>query len=180
MHPEAYNAVGRMLAYSGINREEPWDAIDVGGANWNGSARPHLPNARWWVLDMSPADNSTDWQTYEVGDATTYRPEQPEDRFRHDVVLCTELLEHVQNWPAVVETLAHLVKDDGFVMITCASTGRPIHGATGGPVPLDGEWYGNIDAPDLEVELMKWFTDFKVDYQWPPGDAYAFARSPIR
>ena len=180
MHPEAYRAVERMIAYSGINTQEPWSAVDIGGANWNGSARPLLPNARWTVLDLEDSGpDLNDWETYIVADATTWRP--GDNGFRKfDVVLCTELLEHVENWPAVVETLAHCVTADGFVMITCASTGRPIHGATGGPVPLDGEWYGNVDAPDLEVELMKWFTEFKVDYQWPPGDAYAFARSPIR
>lgn len=179
MHPEAYRAVGRMLQYSGINLQEPWQALDVGGANWNGSARPHLPNANWTVLDLAPTQFLDDhWSEYIIGDATSYRLSHVNDRY--DVVLCTELLEHVRNWPAVVHTLSHLVKDDGIVMITCASTGRPVHGATGAPLPAEGEWYGNVDTPDLEVELMKWFTEFHVDYQWPPGDAYAFARGPIR
>lgn len=178
MHLEAYNAVGRMVAFAGINPQEPWRAIDVGGANWNGSARPHLPNARWDVLDLSEhEDTANDWETYTVGDATTFRLSS--ETRGYDVVLCTELLEHVENWPAVIETLAKIVSDDGVVMITCASTGRPMHGATGTPMPLAGEWYGNVDVPDLEVELMKWFRTFHVSYQPLPGDAYAFAKDPI-
>lgn len=175
MHPEAYAAVGRMIELSGINTQEPWRAIDVGGANWNGSARPHLPNAHWTVLDMEPTQIPDDWTEYIVADATTFR-----GLVRYDVVLSTELLEHVENWPAVVETLAHLVTDDGIVLITCASTGRPMHGATGTPLPLNGEWYGNVDVPDLEVELMKHFKSFWTHFQPLPGDAYAMARGPIR
>lgn len=179
MHPEAYAAVGRMIELSGINTQEPWRAIDVGGANWNGSARPHLPNAHWTVLDMAPAQYEVDdWHTYVVADATTWRTPQSSDRY--DVVLCTELLEHVENWPAVIATLADLVTDDGIVLITCASTGRPMHGATGTPLPLNGEWYGNVDVPDLEVELMKHFKSFWTHFQPLPGDAYAMAKGPIR
>ena len=178
MHPEAYRAVGRMVKHSGINVEEPWMGLDVGGASWNGTARDHLPNARWTILELAPTQYEALWDQYVIGDATTWRPSH--DGFtRFDVVLCTELLEHVEQWPAVIETLAHAVKPGGIVMLTCASTGRPVHGATGTPQPLDDEWYANVDVPDLEVEFMKWFGDFKVDYQWPPGDAYAFARGPL-
>lgn len=182
MHPEAYNAVGRMVAFSGINAQEPWPALDVGGAYWNGSARGHLPKAKWTILELTPPEQQLgrvqgfDWEAYIVGDATTWRPASNEDYDRYPVVLCTELLEHVQDWPAVVETLSHAVTMNGIVMITCASVGRPVHGATGAPSPLEGEWYGNVEVPDLEFELLKYFKEVRVDYQYPPGDAYAFAR----
>lgn len=174
-------AVRRMIQWTGINREEPWQAIDVGGAYWNGSARPELPNARWTILELEPPETGGgekgDWDQYVVGDATTWRP--VDNGFtRFDVVLCTELLEHVENWPAVVETLSHCVSETGSVFITCASVGRPIHGATGAPSPAEGEWYGNVEVPDLEFELLKWFDHVKVDYAYPPGDAYTLARFP--
>lgn len=183
MHLEAFNAVGRMVDFTGINRQEPWQALDVGGAYWNGSARTQLPNARWTILDLAPPDTNeayekADWDQYVVGDATIWRP--ADGGFgRFDVVLCTELLEHVKDWPAVLKTLSHCVTETGSVFITCASTSRPIHGATGAAAPAEGEWYENVDVPDLEFELLKWFGYVKTDYAYPPGDAYAIARFPL-
>jgi hypothetical protein len=178
MHLEAYNAVGDMLRVAGVNTEQPWQALDVGGASWNGSARPHLPNANWTVLDLAPTQYEDDsWSEYVVADATKWIPEENGFK-RFDVVTCTELLEHVQDWPAVCRTLAHCVTETGTVVITCASTSRPVHGATGAPLPAEGEWYGNVDVPDLEFELLKWFSYVRTDYRYPPGDAYALARFP--
>lgn len=181
MHAEAYMAVRRMIQLAGINREEPWQAIDVGGAYWNGSARPELPKARWTILELEPPEvggGKEDWDQYVVGDATIWRPEDSGFK-KFDVVLCTELLEHVELWPDVVKTLAACVTEHGSVFITCASTSRPVHGSTGAPSPAEGEWYGNVDVPDLELELRKHFGFVWIDYAYPPGDAYALARFPL-
>jgi hypothetical protein len=184
MHPEAYLAVRRMIWRSGINTQERWTALDIGGAYWNGSARPELPDADWTVLDqedpfadnMPPTGFMHGWNQYVVGDATTWQPTT-----LYDVVLCTEVFEHVENWRAIVRTIWSAINPKspaGIVIITCASTGRSEHGATGEPTPAKGEWYANVPAPELQEELYRYFTSVDVEYAPTPGDVYALATGP--
>jgi methyltransferase family protein len=178
MHAEAYLAVRRMIQRSGINREEPWTALDIGGAYWNGSARPELPNADWTIIDLegSPAQTDAhDWNQYVVADATTWRPE---DDAKFHVVLCTEVFEHLADWVSIIETAHAVLHLDGIFIVTCASMGRTAHGATGAPAPAEGEWYANVHENDLRWTLENWFLDVHVEYAYPPGDAYALARNP--
>jgi SAM-dependent methyltransferase len=47
---------------------------------------------------------------------------------RFDVVLCTEMLEHVRDWRAVVNSLKRLCKPGGRLIITTRSLGYGFHG----------------------------------------------------
>jgi len=183
MHAEAYLAVRRMIQRSGINTEEPWRALDIGGAYWNGSARPELPNADWTVIDeaepftdnLPPERFNHHWNQYVIADATTWRPE---DGAKFDVVLCTEVFEHLENWRAIIQTARDVLTPRGYFIVTCASINRPEHGATGAPSPADGEWYENVPEKHLRFELETHFKDVHVEYAYPPGDAYALAMMP--
>lgn len=65
-----------------------------------------------------------------------------------DLVISTEMLEHVENWKAVVTQLKAVVKPGGALIITTRSDGFPFH-----------EW--PIDSWRYEVEDMKEiFDDF--------------------
>lgn len=178
MHAEAYMAVRRMIQRTGINREERWTALDIGGAYWNGSARPELPNANWTVIDQAEPTfdlgEQHGWDQYVVADATTWRPTD----LSFDVILCTEVFEHVENWRAIVATAHAVLNPTGIFIVTCASTGRPMHGATGAAAPVEGEWYANVSQRELADELAKWFEDVFTEYTPLPGDAYALARLP--
>ena len=63
-----------------------------------------------------------------------------------------------------------------IVFITCASTGRPPHGAEGTIVVPAGEHYGNVDPGELGTQLRRHFAEVHVTYQFPPGDTYARAK----
>jgi hypothetical protein len=89
--------------------------------------------------------------------------------------MCTELLEHVEDWRGCIATARHVLKPGGWLYITCASTGRHPHGARGGPVPDPGEWYRNVDPDDLRAALDL-FSEAHVEFNPNPGDAYAWAR----
>lgn len=45
-----------------------------------------------------------------------------------DVVIATELLEHVEHWRPAVQTLKRLVKREGVLLVTTRSEGFPYHG----------------------------------------------------
>jgi SAM-dependent methyltransferase len=67
-----------------------------------------------------------------------------------DIVIATELLEHVQNWRLVVGNLKSVLKRGGYIYITTRSHGFPFHA-----YPYDFWRY--------EVEdMQKIFSDFEI------------------
>ncbi|MDD3905377.1 MAG: class I SAM-dependent methyltransferase [Candidatus Omnitrophica bacterium] len=48
-------------------------------------------------------------------------------RNKFDLVICTEVLEHVKNWKKVIWNLKHVVKPGGIVVVTTRSKGFPNH-----------------------------------------------------
>jgi SAM-dependent methyltransferase len=170
MHPEARNGLARQLEASGLDLAAPWRVLDLGGRDINGSIRDLLPAAKWTGLDIE-AGPGVDL----VHDATQPWPAEF-DRF--DLVVCTEVLEHVERWGALLRTAAQALEPGGpeSLFVTCASTGRPEHGASGGPRPLPGEWYGNVAPEALRDVLGGLFRYSQVEYRANPGDAYARAQ----
>lgn len=166
MHAEAYNGFGDMLALSGLNPEGSWRILDIGGQNVNGSVHEYFPHAEITTLDLENADI--------VADGRTWRSD-----LRYDIVIATEVFEHVEDWQAIIETMRfHLDPEGpGLLISTCASTGRRAHGATGALWPEPDEWYGNVAPQDLKQELDRWFAYSEVHYHEQPwGDAYMWAR----
>jgi SAM-dependent methyltransferase len=183
MHTEALAGVQRMAEQSGLLHyggipangmvEVPiLDALDLGGADVNGTAR-HLVDAvrrcHWTAADIEPG-LGVDW----VMDAT--QPVEPKDQSAWDVVLCTEVLEHVRDWSLVLLAIASLLKPGGYAFITCASTGRRPHGARGELNPASSEYYENIRPFEFSAVLESLFERSSAVYNPNPGDLYAWAR----
>lgn len=173
MHPEAHAAVDRMLDRSGIDRTAPWRVLDLGGRDINGSIRSLLPAAKWTGTDLE-AGPGVDV----VHDATQPWPVGA-DRF--DIVVCTEVLEHLAMWRLVLQTASEALEPDGpeLLVVTCASDGRPTHGMSGAPQPAPGEWYCNVPPEHLRETLETLFREVHVEYRAHPGDAYAWARGVL-
>lgn len=185
MHPEAYDAVGRMVADAGFETDtyakevgyayanavdyRRVRGLDIGGRDVNGSARAHFPEALWDGLDIRPGPGVDI-----VEDATVWRASEP----LWDFVLSTECLEHVEDWRGIVACAASALRHEGFTLafFTAASTGRAPHGASGEHAPPPGEWYGNVRPDELSDALHEHFVDVHVDYNPNPGDVYAWAR----
>lgn len=195
MHPEALRAVHDMIRQSGADLTRHEDGrmgpigLDIGGADVNGSARRWFPDSTTWIgLDIAPGPGVDI-----VADATTWRGESsigypvaawPLPAF--DIVLCTELLEHVERWPAVLETIHAALVPGGYAFITCASDGRRPHGARGELDPPSGEYYGNVGTGDFTraVSSVGLLDDYSAPpwigghatYNPNPGDLYAWLR----
>jgi SAM-dependent methyltransferase len=160
--------------------------LDIGGADVNGTARRWFPEVSWHGLDIAPGPGVDI-----VADATTWRGhgfvgdegrEQPGiDLPAYDIVLCTELLEHVKDWPAVLETIWHALVPDGHAFITCASTGRRPHGARGEHDVPPGEHYANVHPDELRDKVSRMYQagmkfEGAMRYTAVPGDLYAWFR----
>lgn len=166
MHPEAYE--GFKWAVAEVKVPQPYAALrvlDVGGQNVNGTVHDLLPGAKITTLDLENADI--------IADARTWQPDQ-----FFDVVIATEVFEHVREWRRVLMTMRKALDENGpgILIATCASNHRIPHGATGAPDPAPGEWYRNVKPADLQEMLEDLFTTCDVGYRYPPGDAYMWGR----
>jgi hypothetical protein len=97
------------------------------------------------------------------------------------VVISTECLEHDEFATASIQHMIDLVSDDGLLVITCATTGRPEHGTAehddwASPGTLN--YYRNITPSELSEPLSKSFRCWGVEVQH--GDIYAWGIDPIR
>lgn len=168
MHPEAYNGLSTMLNESGLDLSHSWRVADFGGRNVNGSIRDLIPNARWYGVDLIEGPG--------VDHARDLTLDWPMTFSQFDIIVTTELLEHVEDWRGVIRTMAQALVGEEMIFITCASTGRRPHGASGEWDPPPGEWYGNVAKDELERQLSKFFAHYHVTYNPMPGDVYAWAQ----
>lgn len=74
----------------------------------------------------------------------------------YDVVVCTEVLEHVKDWPQILATAYQALDNNGLLILTCAGPGRRPHPATteDWDPPL-GEWYQNVSHLDVRAALVR-------------------------
>jgi hypothetical protein len=137
MHPEALDFC-RQHATSGWGQ-----GLEIGGRDLNGNARDLWPNVEWWVLDVL-AGPGIDI----VADARTWTPDRS-----YDVVLCTEVLEHVEDWHLIISTAAKALTAGGHLVLTCAGLGRPPHSGLEATEIQPGEYYRNIGSIELRGAL---------------------------
>lgn len=169
MHTEAYLAFGELAGLAGLDLGEQMTVLDVGGSDNNGTVHNYFTNPDTKIVTLDIDGNSDI-----TADARYWRPTTE----LFDVVIATELFEHVDGWALVIETMQCALDPDGLgvYLSTCASTGRQSHGSNGAPKPERGEWYRNVDPGELLRVLQGLFSDCDVRYAYPPGDAYAWAR----
>lgn len=172
MHPTALNGFERMLRAARLSAPNApmRTVLDVGGADINGTVHKLLgPVERIDVLDISSGPGVTI-----VGDATapntwTDIRESFAPLVGYDLIICTEVLEHVRDWPELISGARSVLREGGWFIGTCASTGRREHGARGEHEPPEGEWYENVGPSDLVVGLLACFTgDVVVEYSRDP------------
>jgi SAM-dependent methyltransferase len=121
--------------------------LEVGSRYVNGSVRPLIENfcspkeyvgvdieAGKFVDVILPAEKLVEY----------FGPES------FDVVISTELLEHVQNWRLVINNMKSVLKCDGYIYLTTRSYGFPYHA-----YPYDF-WRYEIE------DVKKIFSDFEI------------------
>jgi hypothetical protein len=191
MHLEAMQAVRRMMSASGYLRTasgpllHPRRGLDVGGADVNGSARGMIPCIDTWngldIADGPGVDvvwDATD--TVGLYHIMTFGV--------YDVVLCTEVLEHVKDWPLIIKNIWLFLASGGCAFITAAGTdgvswARRPHGARGEHDVPEGEHYENVNVEHLTAAIQHTIDasnehtgTFGVTARPNPGDVYAWIR----
>lgn len=121
--------------------------IEVGSMNVNGSLRATieaLGPARYIGVDLGEGPGVD-----EVCPAEALVGRFGEEAF--DLVVCTEMLEHVREWRVVVTNLKRLVAPGGVLLVTTRSKGFPYH-----EYPFD---YWRFEPDDMRAI----FADFAIE-----------------
>jgi SAM-dependent methyltransferase len=98
--------------------------LEVGACNVNGSVRGYVESlapGRYLGVDLESGP----------GVDEVCRAEELVERYgpdSFDVVLCTEMLEHVRDWRVVVSNLKQVVRPSGILLFTTRSAGFRFHG----------------------------------------------------
>ena len=129
-------------------REVGWlgsTVYEVGSLNVNGQARDVVSGGwRTWVGFDLVAGPGVD----HAGDAAQLLPDHPQC----DVMVSTEVLEHAPEWERLLTVMCNSIVPDGWLILTCAGTGRKPHAADGSPGgPHPGEWYRNVTLAEVEA-----------------------------
>jgi SAM-dependent methyltransferase len=98
--------------------------LEVGSYNVNGSVRDWVERQQptsYIGVDLQPQPRYVD----EALSANDLVARFGRDAF--DVVICAELLEHAEDWRAVVRNLKGVLKLGGLLVLTCRGPGFPRH-----------------------------------------------------
>lgn len=118
-------------------------ALDLGGRDVNGSVRSYWPAMTWVGVDLH------DGPGVDIpADCRDYTPLP-----RYELVLCTEVFEHVPGWGNIVSTAWRALVPGGLFVATTAGPQRRPHHYNGGGPPHPGEWYRNVDPEQLRIVL---------------------------
>jgi SAM-dependent methyltransferase len=121
--------------------------IEIGSYNVNGSLRPIIES--WGPAEYLGVD-------IERGPGVDIICNAEElfrifDKNSFDILISTELLEHVRNWRKVISNIKNISKPSGTILITTRSEGFPYHG-----YPYD---FWRYNSNDMKVI----FSDFIIE-----------------
>lgn len=127
------------------------NVLEVGSLDINGSVKIFFENCAYIGIDIGEGpgvDIVCGGQEFSG----------PDSYF--DTTISCECFEHNPFWSETFNNMIRMTKSDGLVIITCATTGRHVHGtSTNGPddspltIKLGWEYYKNLTEFDFRVSV---------------------------
>ena len=171
MHSQAMDYLRQALVIVGGSKNK--EVFEIGSLNVNGGARDLCKDA----MDYRGVDKIKGPGVDIVGAAREINQYPVIWKVSADIVICTEVLEHDPEPAAILDCAARCLKPGGYLILTCASTGRKPHSAYGAEHPEPGEYYGNVSPEALHDMLSneRWEL-IDISYLANPGDMRCIAR----
>jgi len=164
MHPSVLDFLKSHLVAEEVSGKR---VAEIGSQDVNGTPRPIVlpfkPSA-YIGVDSAPGPGVDI-----VANAASLKEQFGENSF--DVVISTEMLEHVEDWRPIVGQMKAIVKPEGLLLITTRSPGFPYH-----PYPIDVWRYTLADFRTIfrDMEILAVCSDWQV-----PG-VFIKARKPVQ
>jgi len=145
--------------------------LEIGSLNINGSVRRFYNDCEYTGIDVAPGNDvdivSNGENYYEK--ANTY-----------DVIISCECMEHNPMYQKTWLNMLRLIKDDGLLIMTCATFGRLQHGTSinepvSSPltIQLGQDYYKNLIQSDFEiVNLPIFFSHYLFETDYSSQDLY--------
>jgi len=149
--------------------------LDIGSLDINGNIKHFFNHPFYYVgVDLAEGKNVdvvSPGHLYESG-------------FLFDVVTSAECFEHDMYYARTLQNMVKLLKPNGLMIFTCASTGRPEHGtlrSSPSDAPLlqliDDKWanyYKNLTEDDIRavLDVNDIFIDYGFEYEPSTYDLY--------
>jgi SAM-dependent methyltransferase len=153
----------RVLGETDIRRR---DVLEVGARDVNGSLRP-------WIGFLDPAsylgvDIASGTGVDRIGRVEELLADHGPNRF--DLIVATELVEHVLDWRAAFDNMKAVLKPQGRLLLTTRSPGFPLHG-----YPSD---YWRYETNDIGRILADFTVEALERDPSEPG-VFVLARKPV-
>ena len=167
MHPSAYLFASRALTVRDVAGRR---VVEAGAYDYNGSVRgvyEAMDPASYTGTDMQPGPGvdlvcPAEKLPAELGDGAA------------DVVICTELLEHAEDWRGAMTGMTRILAPGGLLLLTTRSPGFPYH-----PHPQD-HWRFTVDHMDGIAEALGLVVvRLEPDPDWNSPGVFLLARKPL-
>ena len=124
--------------------------LDIGSLDINGNNRYLFNNFSYTGVDIGEGPNVD----------VVSRGHEFKDSLPFDIVVSSECFEHDEFWDKTIQNAIDLLKPDGLLLFSCATTGRPEHG-TRRTTPQDSpftskienDYYGNLTEADIRSKI---------------------------
>jgi SAM-dependent methyltransferase len=150
-----------------IDEVEGRRVVELGSYNVNGSLRP-------FIESLKPAEYVGVDIEKGPGVDIVCNAENVLERFGEesfDVVISTELLEHVRDWRKVISNIKNICKPNGLVLITTRSQGFPYHA-----YPYD---FWRYELSDMQ-HIFSDCSIEKLENDWGNSGVFIKARKPSK
>ena len=158
-------------AFTEYRQSNDWNRskllVEFGAYDVNGSIRELFTNAS---INYIGVDLQAGPGVNIVKDAAQITPADLNGKLA-DIVVTTNVFEHVEDWEAIVSSAYGILKEGGWFIVQCAGPGFGAHSDKIESTELEpDEWYRNVPHEELQAAMLDaGFKNVKTRWrdEWP-------------